>query len=157
MLATAGRIGAILELTWDRVDFERGKIDLRLDATGPRKGRAVLPMNNTLRAVLQTAKDAAMTDFVVEWAGGPIKDIKKGFARAVRSAGLGDVSPHVLRHTAGVHMISNGVDMALVSQFLGHSSIAVTQRVYARYAPDHMRDAAEVLSFGTFQRLRKVQ
>jgi integrase len=31
MLSTAGRISAILELTWDRVDFENKTIDLRVD------------------------------------------------------------------------------------------------------------------------------
>ena len=35
MLATAGHVGAILGLTWDRVDTERAGIDLRADATGP--------------------------------------------------------------------------------------------------------------------------
>ncbi len=29
MLTTAGRVGAILDLTWDRVDFDRAQIDLR--------------------------------------------------------------------------------------------------------------------------------
>ena len=35
-----------------------------------------------------------------------------------------------------------------VSQYLGHSNSAVTERVYGRFAPDHPRDAAEVLEFG---------
>ncbi len=38
MLTTAGRIGALLELTWDRVDFERGQIKLANNDLGP--GRA---------------------------------------------------------------------------------------------------------------------
>ncbi|MBO9451923.1 tyrosine-type recombinase/integrase [Tropicibacter sp. R16_0] len=29
MLSTAARVTAVLELTWDRVDFERGQINLR--------------------------------------------------------------------------------------------------------------------------------
>src|SRR5690606_28977802 len=42
MLSTAARVGAVLELRWDRVDFERGQIDLRASDIGPRKGRAVV-------------------------------------------------------------------------------------------------------------------
>jgi integrase len=154
MLTTGARIGAALELTWDRVDLSRGQIDLRLDAEGPRKGRAVVPINGTLRAALVSAKQAALSEHVVEWAGGQVKSIRKGFERAVNNAGLTGVSPHVLRHTAGVHMAAGGVPMHKISQYLGHSNTAVTERVYARFAPDHMRDAADVLDFGKLRKVR---
>lgn len=154
MLGTAGRIGAVLGLTWDRVDMERGQINLREDMAGPRKGRAIVPMNGMLRSALSTAREAALSDFVVEWAGERVGSIKKGFAAACERAGLEDVSPHTIRHTAAVHMVAAGVPMAQVSQYLGHSSIAVTERVYARFAPDHLRAAADVLDF---TKLRKVQ
>ena len=147
MLSTAGRIGAILELTWDRVDFEAGKINLRTTEVGPRKGRAVVPINDGLRAALTVAKAAAVTDSVIEWAGKPVASIKTGFSRAVRDAGLADVSPHVLRHTAAVHMADAGRPLERISQYLGHSNTSITQRVYARYAPDHLREEAAILDF----------
>lgn len=154
MLTTAGRVSAILQLTWARVDLNRGQINLRADQTGPRKGRAVVPINDTLRAALVTAKEAALSDYVVEWAGGPILSIRKGFERAIGSANLPGVSPHVLRHTAAVHMAEGGVPMAEIAQYLGHSSTAVTERTYARYSPDHLQSAAAILDFG---KLRLVQ
>jgi excisionase family DNA binding protein len=48
-LATAGRMSAILELTWDRVDLVGRRINLR-DPNKPvtRKGRAVVPINEWL-------------------------------------------------------------------------------------------------------------
>lgn len=154
MLTTAGRVSAILQLTWDRVDLERGQISLRADSEGPRKGRAVVPINATLRAALTAAKEAALSDFVVEWAGGPVASIRKGFDRATASAKLAGVSPHVLRHSAAVHMAEGGVPMGQIAQYLGHSSTAVTEKVYGRYSPDHLREAAAILDFG---KLRKVQ
>jgi integrase len=147
MLSTGARIGAVLDLTWTRVDFARGVIDLRLSGTGPRKGRAVVPMNAGLRAALQTAREAALSDHVIEWAGGPVGSIRRGFAAAVTAAGLQAVSPHVLRHSAAVHMAEAGVPMSEIAQFLGHSSTAVTERIYARYSPDHLRRAADVVDF----------
>lgn len=147
MLSTAARVGAILELRWDRVDFERGQIDFRASDIGPRKGRAIVPINESLRAALQTAKGAALSDYVVEWSGGPVKSIKTGFNAAVRDSGLKGVSPHVLRHTAAVHLAAAGVPMSKISQYLGHTSTGVTERVYARFAPDHLREAADVLNF----------
>jgi integrase len=147
MLSTGARVGAVLDLTWNRVDFARGVVDLRLSGTGPRKGRAVVPMNAGLRAALQTARAAALSDHVVEWAGGPVRSIRRGFAAAVTAAALKAVSPHVLRHSAAVHMAEAGVPMSEIAQFLGHSSTAVTERIYARYSPDHLRRAADVVDF----------
>lgn len=148
MLTTAARVGAVLDLTWDRVDLDRGQIDLRLDALGPRKGRAVVPINATLRAALTAAREAALSDHVIEWAGSRVKSIRTGFASAVQNAGLTDVSPHVLRHTAAVRMAAAGVPMPRISQFLGHSNTSVTERTYARFAPDHLHDAAAALEIG---------
>lgn len=153
MIGTAARVGAVLELTWDRVNFDRGTINLRTSELGPRKGRAVVPMNAELRAVLQTAKAAALTEHVIEWAGEPVASIKTGFNAAVKAAGLEGVTPHVLRHTAAVHMVEGGVPMSEVAQYLGHSNEALTFRVYGRYSPTHLRKAADVLSFS---RLRAV-
>jgi integrase len=147
MLSTAGRIGAILELTWDRVDFERGQVNLRTTDIGPRKGRATVPMNDGLRAALTVAKGAALSDTVIEWGGVPVKSIKTGFKKACSNAKLADVTPHTLRHTAAVHMAGAGRPMERISQYLGHSSTSVTERVYARFAPDHLREEAAVLDF----------
>lgn len=149
MLTTAGRVGAILDLKWERVDFETGHVNLRATELGPRKGRAVVPMNDELRAGLSAARGAALSDYVVEWAGQQVASIKTGFKAAVKAAGLEGVTPHTLRHTAAVHMVAAGRPMAKVSQFLGHSSIHVTEKVYARFAPDHLREEAAILSFAT--------
>lgn len=147
MLSTAGRVSAILELTWDRVDMDRGQIDLRTEGAATRKGRAVVPINAGLRAALQEAREAALSDHVVEWAGRPVRSIRKGIAAAAARAGIPGVSPHVFRHSAAVHMAEAGVPMSEISQYLGHSNVSVTERVYARYSPTHLRRAAEVVDF----------
>lgn len=147
MLTTAARVTAVLERTWDRVDFVRRQINLRT-GQGSRKGRAIVPMNNTIHDALQQARQAALSDHVTEWAAKPVKSIKRGFARAVRDAGLNDVSPHVLRHTAAVHMAEAGISMDEISQYLGHSETRITAAVYARYSPSHLMRAARALEFG---------
>ncbi|MDR7037356.1 integrase [Methylobacterium sp. BE186] len=154
MLGTAARVGAVLDLTWDRVDFTREQVNLRTSEVGPLKGRAIVPMNEDLRAVLQTARAAAVTDYVIEWAGQPVASIKTGFNATVKAAGLEKVTPHVLRHTAAVHMVEGGTPIAEVAQYLGHSNPSITFRVYGRYSPTHLRKAAALLNFS---RLRSVQ
>lgn len=154
MLGTAARIQAVLDLTWDRVDLDRRQINLRLPDATTRKGRAVVPINPGLAAALQTARAAALSDHVIEWAGGPVASIKRGFAQAVTNAGLTDVTPHVLRHTAAVHMAEAGVPMDEIAQYLGHSDVRITASVYARFSPDHLRRAADVLDFSKLRAVR---
>jgi len=68
MLSTTARATALLELTWDRVDFNRRQIHLRNpDDIGRRKGRTVVPINNSLNEALYEAYQAAQSDYVLEW------------------------------------------------------------------------------------------
>lgn len=51
-VSTAGRNSALLELTWDQVDFVRGVVDLRTPGSSKKKGRGTPPMSDSLRAAL---------------------------------------------------------------------------------------------------------
>jgi integrase len=129
MIGTGARNAAALELTWDRVDFQRRLITLRnpFDQTR-RKGRATVPMNDTLMQALKEAKEAALSPFVIEWAGVSVKSIKKGLKAAAKAAYLDDVSPHMLRHSAAVWLAEDGHSMTRIAQFLGHSTAASRKR-----------------------------
>lgn len=47
-------------------------------------------------------------------------------------AGIHNLTSHMARHTFGVRMLENGVPMESVSHMMGHSSISITERVYAK-------------------------
>jgi integrase len=145
-IATGARTAALLELTWARCDFDRGLIDLSSDALAVRrKGRATIPMNDAARAALVEAKAGARTRFVIEWAGQPVKKVRRGITAAAYRAGIVGVTPHVLRHTAAVWMAEAGHSMSEIAQYLGHADSRITERVYARYSPNHLRKAADAL------------
>jgi integrase len=145
-LGTGARNGALLGLTWERCDFKRDRIDLRNPVLDyPRKGRAVVPMNRMVKAALLGAHGCAKTEFVIEWKGEPVKSVKKSLKSAASKAQIAHVSPHLFRHSAAVHMAEADVPMERVAQFLGHADINVTRRIYARFSPSHLRDAAEAL------------
>jgi integrase len=147
-LGTGARSAALLDLTWDRCDFERERIDLRNPTlTTPHKGRAIVPMNRTVKAALLEAREGSLTDHVIEWGGEPVKSVKRGLAFAAMKAGLGKVSPHLLRHSAAVHMAEAGVPMEEIAQYLGHSDVGVTRRTYARFSPDYLKGAASALEY----------
>ena len=82
---------------------------------------------------------------VVEWNGKPIRSVRKGFAAAVRAAGLNDtVTPHVLRHTAATWVMQNGADLWEAAGFLG-MTVELLQG-YGHHHPDYQREAAEAVA-----------
>ena len=70
---------------------------------------------------------------------------------------LAGVTPHVLRHTPGVKMAAAGVPMHKISQFMGHSNKVVTERVYARFAPEHLSEAVAALEVGPLRLVKQAR
>ena len=145
-LTTAGRREAILDLTWDRVNFERGLIQLG-DGRKRTKGRATVPIHESARPYLEAAFKAKRTRHVIEYADRAVRSVRTGFDNACAAAGLDDVSPHVLRHTAAVQMAEGGAPMSEIAAVLGHSDSRITERVYAKYSPGYLRKAVSAIGW----------
>ena len=52
-----------------------------------------------------------------------------------------EASPHHLRHALACRMLNNGARMCDIQAVLGHQSIAVTSKIYARYDVRSLREA----------------
>jgi integrase len=146
-ITTGARMGALLDLRWEQVDFKHRRVDFNVPGREQtNKRRAVVPLNDRAFEALEEAVRGALTDYVIEWNGERVKSIKKAIRMAAKRSGV-PCSPHVFRHTAGVWTAQADVPMQKISQFLGHTSTRVTERAYARYSPSFMKDAAAALEF----------
>jgi integrase len=138
---TAARKRAIETLTWDQVDWDTGMIRLALrGARQTKKRRPDVPMHPALRAVLERAFTERESAFVLDHAG----NARKAFETVVAKAGLADVTPHVMRHTAATHMLRRRVPLWQVAGILGDTE-ATVQRTYGHHVPEALREAVEVL------------
>lgn len=151
--ATGARKTAILQLTWGQVDFERRIIDFRdrrkkgiLDKSG-QKGRAAVEFGLVLELALREARETARSDYVIEYAGGPVADVKKGLAAAVARAKLTHrkIGAHVLRHSVATWLADENVDMRKIQKMLGHSNVKTTEQVYCKYRRGYLSEAATVI------------
>lgn len=147
-LFTAARPGAILDLTWDRVDFMRGQIDLNpVGRTQTTKRRPVVPIGDRLMAALQEAHRARTSIYVVERGGKQVGNIKKAFQAASERSGV-RATPYTLRHTGAVWAAEAGIPMSELAQMLGHDDDRTTQQHYARYSPGYLKRVANAIETG---------
>jgi integrase len=64
---------------------------------------------------------------------------------ACRKAGLEDVSPHTLRHTAATWLMQSGRDRSKAADFLAMTEETL-KRVYEHHHPDFLREEANALN-----------
>lgn len=75
----------------------------------------------------------------------PPANLSAAFRKTLERLGLPAIRFHDLRHTAATLMLANGVPLKVVSETLGHSTIAITADVYAHVTPDLRREAAAAM------------
>jgi integrase len=158
-LHTGLRRSELLGLQWRDVDLpgaslavRRGLVKLssgRLEVREPKSGRGrMIPLTEESVRCLESHRDRRPGNggFVFCHSdGSPLNPVgvSRAFHRVVLEAGLEGVRFHDLRHTHASLLLSQGVHLKVVSERLGHSSVAITGDIYAHVLPTVQRDAVE--------------
>lgn len=166
---TGQRIGDIIRLKWENVDLETNSLALTTRKTGRRQ---ILPLAAALRQWIDRQNQKTGKAFI--FAGlaaqvettGRVASLSNGFYDLMASAGMvsershhrkkvdatgragrraqSELSFHCLRHTATSLMKNAGVSPAIVQEFIGHDSKAISQH-YTHIDLASLRQAADAL------------
>ena len=147
-LACGLRAGEIHALTWADVDFTNEILLIR-DPKSSKNRHAY--MSQEVKAVLEDKFHGQHPGELVLPAktGGQRGQVSKAFDNVVKELGFNEgitdprqkVVFHTLRHTFASWLVQQGTPLYTVSELMGHSSLAMTQR-YAHLAPDGTRISA---------------
>lgn len=159
LLNTGMRVGELAALTWKDIDFEKKTVKINktvstiknrnrfevdskkvniITTTKTQKSNRVIPMNETASLVLQELKRrqtdmGIKSDYVISTKDGKVmlvRVIEQTFSRICEENNIQYRGVHALRHTFGSILVRKGVDIKVISEILGHSTVQFT---YDRY------------------------
>ena len=175
LLYTGARRSEILALKWRNVDLVMGTITISRALHVLKGGRVVFSEPKSAKGRRQVAMPPslalALTEHreTMEQIRGPLSEdglvftrldgsavrpltVSHAFRRISRRVGLHGVRLHDLRHSHATLMLEQGVHPKVVSERLGHSSVAITLDVYSHVLPGIQHAAAEDLRQSASQR-----
>lgn len=133
--ATGIRVSEVCSL--DTTSIDQQGMTLRVIGKGNKE--RVVPFTRACLSALQAWLSHGRPSLAIPEAGRALFVGDKGRRidpRVIRSmihrmcaqAGVRDLAPHALRHTAATHILAGGADLRAVQEMLGHSSLQTTQR-----------------------------
>lgn len=170
LLAMTGlRRSEAVALRWGDVDLRRSRLTVQqaasfmngeesLGAPKSKRSRRAVDLDSTTMTMLRAHRARLLEDRmfvgggalgeqdrVFAWANGePVRpdSISQAFSRLVRRCDVPVIRLHDLRHTHASHLLAAGVNVKLVSERLGHASVAFTLDTYGHTLPGQQAEAA---------------
>ena len=155
---TGMRKGELLALTYEDVDFENKTIMINKNfqivkkerlITDPKtpRGRRVIAVNdivlNCIKNLWSTSYKPNKTDKIFYLS----KDsLKRQLDTACKKAGVPRIRVHDLRHSHASYLLSNGVNIVILSRRLGHEKVQTTLNIYCHICPSSEDRLNDVLN-----------
>ncbi len=170
-VASGARLGELLALTWDHVDFDRGSIRITRTLTRTPGGFAIgepktaasrrtIPIGKAATSALRRHRAAQELERRVAGAawhrgelvfsdqiGRPVnpQHMAQVFRAALERAGLPRIRVHDLRHTCATLLLEAGSHPRVVAERLGHSTPALVLNVYGHVTDRMQQQATDIL------------
>lgn len=162
-LYTGLRIGELLALTWNDIDFdknilsvtktchdgnENGKHIRIIDTPKTENSRRQIPLPKTLVKILKEMKKKSKCEFVIADGEKPvfIRSYQRTFELLLKKLKLPHKGFHSLRHTFATRALECGMDVKSLSEILGHKNAMITLNRYAHSLWEHKAEMMNKLS-----------
>ncbi len=134
------------ELTWSCVNADFTSLTI----IGKGRKRRTVPLNSICREIVQALKRKKLNPSVAIFLSKNGTAINRtvlyqACVLLAKKAKVKRFGPHALRHYFGSELLLAGVDIAIVSKILGHSSIKLTEQFYIHILPSHLVGVTEAL------------
>lgn len=143
LILTGCRLGEIMTLKWDYVDFDAQALHL----PDSKSGKKVVHLGSPAVQYLNDAQRIDGNPWVITGTlkGKPLSDLQPFWQRVRARAGVKDVRIHDLRHTFASTAVASGQGLPMIGKLLGHTQVQTTAR-YAHLAADPVRNAADIVA-----------
>ena len=142
LFATGIRISELCSISPEDIDLS----NRRLKINGKGKKERVLSIGNTSGlAVLSKYNEVFINEIRSSGLFFPVSDqiVRRMIRKHCKLAGITQhITPHMFRHTFASSLLEAGVDLRYIQDFLGHSSISITEI----YTHTTLRKQTEILS-----------
>ncbi|MFQ9704081.1 MAG: tyrosine-type recombinase/integrase [Enterocloster clostridioformis] len=143
------------ELADVRMSDIRFTVPPQVTLTGKGRKTRTVPLMKETAAILRNYIDCYSLD-TPRWADMPLffyhreeKLTRQGITyilqKYAEDAGIGKITPHILRHSKAVHLTEADINSVYIRDFLGHTDLKVTQ-IYSKASVKMKRDAIEKLA-----------
>ena len=143
LILTGCRLGEIMTLKWDYIDFDERALRLPDSKTG----KKVVHLGTPAVEYLHHAQRIEGNPWVITGTltGKPLSDLQPFWQRVRARAGVKDVRIHDLRHTFASTAVASGQGLPMIGKLLGHTQVQTTAR-YAHLAAEPVKIAADAVA-----------
>ena len=148
-LYTGIRLGELLALTWDDIDFNSnlltinktsysakldGKTQIIVDKPKTKKSNRVIPLPNQLVKLLKIIKKESNSKYVITTRNSGMvgnRSYQRTFKFILKKVNVPYRNFHSLRHTFATNAIELGMDVKTLAEILGHTNAMITLNRYS--------------------------
>lgn len=166
MLATGMRISEATGLTWEFVDLENRKLEIKKimieisgraefkDSAKTESGNRTMYLNEMAMSILCKQKDLIedklnFLDLVFPNNNYNFRctaNLRRLLDRTFKETGVKRYNMHALRHTYATRMVEKGVNIKFLQETLGHKRVETTLQIYSSALADFQRKQADEIN-----------